>query len=438
MKFEKLIYVVLSTILITTLILVSYISFPMNFSGRGSSGVKRIYYVDHISRGHKTVIDNFNRKYAGQIEVVPINLPFEKFSTNERKELLARFLRSRSDRIDVFAVDQIWVPRFAKWGIPLEKHITPIQKENLLSYATQSCVYQKQLIALPAYIDISTLFYRKDLLKRLPDYQAVKAELDSSITWEEFIKLGMRMKMAANPYFTFQANDFEGLMCIFTELVSSQNGELIKGDSLRINTPETRKALRLLVDLVNKYEISPKEVVKFKENPSYNYFINRDGIFLRGWASFLNAERTAGSLNRIYGDIEKAPMPHFAGGKSVGVYGGWNLMVSCFSTKVQESVIFMNYIMSEESQKILYDQSGCLPVNNGVYRDTLFIKKHPELAFFRTLLGKGVHRPFSERYTVISDILSYFLNQAVRNKMTVEEALAGAEEKINSQSILLK
>jgi multiple sugar transport system substrate-binding protein len=31
--------------------------------------------------------------------------PFQKFSTNERKELLTRSLRSKSDRIDIFSVD---------------------------------------------------------------------------------------------------------------------------------------------------------------------------------------------------------------------------------------------------------------------------------------------------------------------------------------------
>jgi multiple sugar transport system substrate-binding protein len=32
----------------------------------------------------------FNSRNKGRIEVVPVNLPFEKFTTNERKELLAR------------------------------------------------------------------------------------------------------------------------------------------------------------------------------------------------------------------------------------------------------------------------------------------------------------------------------------------------------------
>lgn len=83
----------------------------------------RIYFADNISIAHEALIKRFNETYRGEIEVIPVNLPFSKFSTNERKELLARSLRSKSDLIDVFAVDLIWVPRFAKWCEPLDIHI---------------------------------------------------------------------------------------------------------------------------------------------------------------------------------------------------------------------------------------------------------------------------------------------------------------------------
>ena len=83
----------------------------------------RIYFADNISVAHEALIKRFNEIYRGEIEVIPVNLPFSKFSTNERKELLVRSLRSKSDLIDVLAVDLIWVPRFAKWCEPLDIHI---------------------------------------------------------------------------------------------------------------------------------------------------------------------------------------------------------------------------------------------------------------------------------------------------------------------------
>ncbi|MCB9069591.1 MAG: hypothetical protein H6629_17535 [Calditrichae bacterium] len=74
----------------------------------GNNTATQIYFVDNISQAHSELINRFNAEYSGRIEVVPVDLPFEKFSTNERKQLLAKSLRSKSDRIDVFAIDLIW------------------------------------------------------------------------------------------------------------------------------------------------------------------------------------------------------------------------------------------------------------------------------------------------------------------------------------------
>jgi len=437
-KFEKFFYVIISTILITAFVLVSYITFPLNIQRGENSTAKRIYYVDHISNAHRIIIKKFNEKYKGQIEVEPINLPFDKFSTNERKELLARFLRSKSDRIDILAVDQIWVPRFARWGIPLDKYVDKEQRSNLINYAKLSCIYDGQLIAVPVYLDMALMYYRKDLLKVLPDYPRIKQKLDNSITWEDFIALHKRLNDKTRPFFIFQGNDFEGLMCIFVEMLASQNSLFATGDSLHINTPEARKALTLLVDMVNRYNISPREVTKFKEKQSYSYFINNNGYFLRGWPSFLNDYKSASGNSYICNNLEKAPVPHFEGGRPAAVYGGWNLVISKYSTKVAESVVFINYLLSEESQKTLYEEGGYLPISRKLYDDSLFITAHPEFMFYKTNLANGIYRPFSEKYTVISDVVSYYLNLALKNKMTVAGALQRAEEKYYSKSILLK
>ena len=436
MKFEKLLYVIISTVLITAFILVSFISSPDSGNTKASL-VKKIYYVDHISPAHQKLIDLFNKKYNGQIEVETINLSFDKFSTNERKELLARYLRSKSDRIDIFAVDQIWVPRFAKWGIPLEKFITPQQKENLLKYAMQSCIYKDTLVAVPLYIDVALMYYRKDLLQQLPDYPVIKDKLDSSITWKDFINLKAELDIS-NPFFLFPAYDYEGLICLYAEMLAGQNISIYQNDSLKLQTPEAKKSLQLLVDLVNKYNMSPKEVLNFKENPSYDYFINKNGVFLRGWSSFEITYKDHFTSPEIYDNLVKIPPPHFEGCKPASVFGGWNLMISKYSSKINESAIFINFLLSDEAQKIMYEEGGYLPISNSIYKDSLFLAKHHELKFYERLLRVGIHRPFLEKYTNISDILSYYLHMAIKQKISVNTALSKATEKINSESILLK
>jgi beta-glucosidase len=97
-------------ITIVILALIFYTVFLFKNQSEGKVKITKIYFADHISPAHEELIRKFNIAYENKIEVIPINLPFSKFTTNERKELLARALRGKSDRIDIFSVDLIWIP----------------------------------------------------------------------------------------------------------------------------------------------------------------------------------------------------------------------------------------------------------------------------------------------------------------------------------------
>jgi multiple sugar transport system substrate-binding protein len=426
MKYEKLSYVAISAVVIAALILLAYISTPLiNKSGKR---VKKIYYVDHISEAHRSVINLFNERYSGQIEVQAIDLSFDKFSTNERKELLARYLRSKSDRIDVFAVDQIWVPRFAKWGIPLEKYIAPRLRDNLLDRAMESCLYKDTLVAVPSYIDIAVMFYRHEMLRKLSDYDEVEQKLKNSITWNDFLELHKKYKTPN--YFLFPADDYEGLICVFVEMLALKNKGMVTRDQLNFNSPDGVEVLQMLIDFVNRYKISPPEVFSYKENEAYAHFVDNQGIFLRGWPAFITG--------RNRNEFSIAPTPHFAGSARGSVFGGWNIMISKFTTNLPEAVKFVNFLVSEEAQRIMYEVGGYLPVNNKLYEDKKFLSSNPDLLFYKERMKEGIHRPFLEDYTNISDILSHYLNLALKGKMSAKEALSIADEKINSGSVFLK
>ena len=95
------------------------------------------------------------------------------------------------------------------------------------------------------------MFYRDDLLRKFSDYSELKKQIDESITWGKFIELGKRFNINSNPFYTFQADDYEGLICSFTELMANQNNPVVdaKGN-LSLDTNEAKKSLQLLVDLV--------------------------------------------------------------------------------------------------------------------------------------------------------------------------------------------
>lgn len=438
MNIEKIFYIILSTVLVTVFILFTFIFSPNEFNSQNPTKQKTIYYVDHISDAHQKVIDLFNERNKGFIRVETINLSFEKFSTNERKELLARYLRSKNNRIDIFSVDQIWVPRFARWGVPVQKYLDSTEINSIIPNALETCYYRDSLVAVPLYIDIGLLVYRDDLLKKLPDYNSIKNELERSITWERFIEIGGKYNIKQNPFYIFQADDYEGLICSFAEMMANQHTAMVEANGIiNLNTPQGKKSLQLLVDLVNKYKVSPQNVIYLKENESYRLFAKNNGVFVRSWSSMFDDENEF-ITNEIRSNIKMAPMPHFAGTKPASIYGGWNMMISKFSDKIPEVIKFTKFLLSEESQKIMYEDGAYLPTIKQLYNDKEFIVKHPDLGFINNLYASGVHRPFLESYTNISDILSFYINKAIKQELTVEEALQEATQKIRVKSILVK
>jgi len=438
MNIEKVFYIIISTILLAIFILFIFVLSPGDFDSRNTSKINTIYFVDHISTAHQKVINRFNEKYKGSIKVETINLSFEKFSTNERKELLARYLRSKNDRIDIFSVDQIWVPRFARWALPLQSLLDRREISNVIPNALQTCFYKDTLVAVPLYIDIAVMFYRIDLLNKLIDYSKIADGLNNSITWEEFIDLHRKINKAKNPFYIFQADDYEGLLCSFMELMANQNNPIVDSSgNVLINTPEGKKSLQLLVDLVNKHGASPKDVTYLKENESFRFFAKYDGLFLRTWSSMLD-DKVEYLTDEMRSNLRMAPLPHFRNSNPAAVYGGWNLMISKFSEKIPEVIKFAKFLLSEESQRIMFEEGGYLPTNIKLYNDTAYVNQHKQIKFFEELYKIGVYRPFMESYTNVSDILSYYLNKAIKGEISADKALEEAELKIKEKAILVK
>ncbi|RPH34899.1 extracellular solute-binding protein, partial [bacterium] len=354
--------------------------------GNDQQDVVRVYYADNISPTHQQIIDRFNKQYRGKIEVVPVDLPFEKFSTNERKELLARSLRNKSDRLDVFAVDLIWVPRFSRWAEPLDRYIQPSDRAMILSQALESCMFESTLVALPIYIDVGLLYYREDLVRQLPDGESMQKQLQASITWDEFIRIGRGVNQKAHPFYIYTGNDYEGLVCNFFELIAGQDETFFKRSKLDFESPVAHTALRMLVDFVRTYGISPAEVSDFDEIRSYRYLLDHEGVFARGWPNFLEGFRTSYGDQQKLAQIKTTALPHFPGRRPVSVFGGWNLMVSKYSTKKQEALELIRFFQREDNQKLLFEVGGYFPTNLSVYSDTAYLRQHPDLERSRTLI----------------------------------------------------
>ncbi|NQV16903.1 extracellular solute-binding protein [bacterium] len=404
-------------------------SFPLARNPIKTDGVQRVYFADNIGSGHREIIRRFNEVHRGEIEVIAIDLPFSKFNTNQRKELIARNLRSRSSRIDVFSVDLIWVPRFTKWAEPLAPYFSSQFIKNLLSQAMETCYVDGRLFAIPLYIDIGALFYREDIILDLPDGENINQRIKDSITWEELLRIGDQY-FPDQPIYLPQAEAYEGLICNFNEILGKSLQDPITGKLIDLSDSLVIARVRFLRDLIKSGK-APTAVLNMTEDDCIHYALERDIPFVRGWPTTNNMLDTRYDPEK-FKKLVIAPLPHFSGEKSSPVFGGWNMMLSKHSPVKEAAIEFMQFAASSEGQNIFYESEGLLPVQEQYYKNTEDGSKSQRLQLISKMMDNGIHRPASVEYTLISDVLSERIHQILAGELTAENGMQIAWDEVQA------
>jgi multiple sugar transport system substrate-binding protein len=280
------------------------------------------------------------------------------------------------------------------------------------------------------------MYYREDLLRQLNISSNTLEAINTGLTWPDFLKLQKQLNWKG-PFYIYPAAEFEGLICSYIEILLSLRTNYFEAVGFRFNTPEAKKALQLLVDLVNKYRVTPQIVSDFTEVPSYEYFIRNDGLFLRGWTCYDKDFKDAPFNLDKQEHLKKAQIPYLPEGKPTSLFGGWNLMVSKSSTKKDAVVDFVKFLLSDEAQEIFYAKGGFYPITNSFYNDSTYLRKFPEIQMIKYMMKYGVHRPLQENYTKYSKIMARYFYLAIKGNMSVDEALRRVDASIESEKSLL-
>ncbi len=402
-------------------------SFPLGPNPLNTDGIERVYFADNIGVGQAAIIQQFNELYRGEVEVIAIDLPFSKFNTNQRKELIARNLRSRSSRIDVFSVDLIWVPRFTKWAEPLAQYFAPQFLDKLVPEPLETCYVDGILYAIPLYTDIGALYFRKDMILKLPDGEAMVERIRNSITWEEIVDL-KRKYFPDQPVFVPQADAYEGLICNFNEILGQSLQNRITSEIMDLTDPVVIKRTQFMRDMF-RTNFAPVEALEMTEDDCIRFALANDIPFVRGWPT-LNNEGYQRFDPELFSKLEIAPVPHFAGGQSSPVFGGWNMMLSKHSPVKDAAILFMRFAASVQAQELLYQSEGILPIQKEFYTRADEDGRQERLQVIEKMMRNGLHRPMHNQYTLISDILSLRLHQILTGEVDVEPGLLKAKTEI--------
>lgn len=191
----------------SVLIIVFFYLAPLQSAQSEQNSETIIYFADNMTSAHQRLIEMYNERNKGHIKVKPINLDHHKLDTNRRKELITRNLRSQRSKVDLFAIDHIWMPRFANWAEPLDNYISKEEIDNILPELLPSCYNEDKLYTLPFFYDLGVMYYREDIIKKLSDSDQWLANLESGITWEQLFKL-KKLYFKNKPVYVFQAKAY--------------------------------------------------------------------------------------------------------------------------------------------------------------------------------------------------------------------------------------
>ena len=413
--------------------------FSLDFFPEKKHEVRKIYFADNISVAHSEIIDLFNEKYIDEIEVVPIDLSFDKFLTNERKELFARTLRSENTRIDIFSVDLIWISRFAKWAEPLDGYFSSDEIARIIPKILNNAKYEKKLYSIPLYLDFGILCYKRDFIRNLPNSAEIEKKLRENISWKELIDIGTRYGNG-DPFYLFEGESNEGMICNFLEIVASMGGSYELFNEEIIDNEQALKACIFMRDLIHKYKLTPAFVTAGREQDIYPYFLETNTPFLRSWFSnwFSNQKDIYLNSEDSLRAIEFVNLPGFEGNRQMTVLGGWNLMINRNCLYKDDAAKFLKFVLSDESQRIFFDKAGYLPVITEIYDNLELFRKHVDFPFLEVITDHSVIRPGSLNYTKVSDIISFHINKVLKGDMEPEKALKRAADIIASEKIFIR
>jgi trehalose/maltose transport system substrate-binding protein len=331
---------------------------------------------------------------------------------------------------DVYLGDLIWPAAFAhdRLALPLSRYLPSDFWTRFVGGPggglVQGATYRGAIYAAPFFRDQGLLYYRRDLLQR--------AGMNVPTTWEQLAQeaAALQAQGSVRYGFVWTAAPYEGLTCVWTELMSDAGGQVLNpaGTRSTIDSPESLQALRFLRSLLAS-GVSPPDVATFQEPQVTAAFVGRQTAFARNWNSLYDVARTAGMQDLV----GVAPLPTFAGHPEPGAStaGGWNLFVNPRTAHLQAALEFIRWMTDVDAQEIMAGEYHDIPVNAVVQDESDLRSSSPVLgAVARTTV---VPRPAgTPAYTAVSRAVYGNVSGVIQGRLRPEDALSAASAQIDA------
>jgi len=312
------------------------------------------------------IFSNLAERFHAQnpnIQVVYQNSPA---ADNRQYATLTDVLNTCSDSIDILSIDIIWLANYAKngWILPLPDTVKQAvtDKYGAISQAVAGCTYNGQLYSTPLRIDQGVLYYRADISPSPPKTykELFDAALNAVITKKGGVREG----------YVWQANQYEGLVCDFIEVLAGYGGSLLSENNRKaaVDRPE---AVDALTEMMGWLRISPTNIIGVKNNgktiiAGYEEsdarvrWQNGYAAFMRNWYNAFSS--VTDPTQSVVSDVARfSCLPAKAAKPSLTVTGyscsgGWQLAVNHASQNADIAWQFIKEVLSDPNTASLIPQ----------------------------------------------------------------------------------
>ncbi|HZX94839.1 MAG TPA: ABC transporter substrate-binding protein [Myxococcales bacterium] len=335
------------------------------------------------------------------------------------REMFVSALEGGADDFDVFAIDVIWAPEFARagWLADLSAFF-PQQglRAQFLPAAAEAASLEGRTYAVPWFVDVGLLYYRKDLVPRAP---RTYAEL------ERFARAAMERQPGVAG-FLWQGRQYEGLNCNFFEAGWGHGAPQAPEGRILLTTAAAEAGLRWLRGTLDS-GLSPRSVLSSAEEETRRAFQDGRAVFLRNWPYVWAQVQAPGSPVR--GKVGFAPLPTATGEPGAGALGGWLLAVNAHAPEARRraAVRLVSYLTSHAAELELALHYSRLPARRAVYDDPRLREEAPFIAALFPLAAAALPRPVTPWYALAGDDIQGELSAAVAGLRSAGEALGRAQ-----------
>jgi multiple sugar transport system substrate-binding protein len=385
--------------------------------GEAGSGKVVFSFFPDGSGGIQHLIDKFNEQNKGRFQVShqAINL-----DTREYFDRLKTEFQAGGGETDVIGGDVPWTAEFAEngWIVDVSSRFPEGERRKFVNGQIQSLTYQSKIWGVPWFAEAGLLYYRKDLLEHSGFSEPPK-------TWEELKEMAEKVVQDSGTRygFVFQGANNETGVCNGLEYIWTHGGEVLDGDKVIIDSPESVAGLTTEQSMISE-GVAPQAVANYTFSGSDTAFLNGDSVFCRNW-SYMYGLAGDTEMSKIKREqVGVLPLPVGEGqSQRACCLGGWNMLISTSSEMQDEAWEFVRFMTSEESQKEYSITASTLPTLKTLYDDREILEEVPVVDLSKEALQNARPRPVSPYYSQMSREMAEQFNNVIRSAVSPGTAI---------------